>query len=267
MSDLLWVIVSCAFLGCFVGFFAGLLGIGGGLLIVPVFSAILIKFQLVGIEQVMVVAISTSLASIIFTSSSSAVAHHRNHNVPWEIAPWIMFGVALGALTGGFLAGSIDPKVLKIIFGSSVAFIAIRMLLSKSVSNNKKLPSNSFLALITAILGGLSGLIGIGGGALLVPLLTHFSVDMKKAIGCAAVCGIVIAIFGTVGYVSSGVGVMDIKQGFIGYVYLPALLSIVATSMIFAQFGAKATHYLPVKFIKKVFAILLIIIAIKMFFA
>jgi len=264
MSDLLWIVLSCALLGCLVGFLAGLLGIGGGLIIVPFLSAILVHFNLVEFDQVMVIAIATSLASIIFTSSSSAFAHHKRNNIPWDITPWIMGGVALGALISGFVAGSIPSKILKIIFAICVTFIALRMLINSKQETHRKLPQKPVLTVITASLGGLSGLLGIGGGALLVPLLTHFSVNMRKAIGCAAACGIVIAIFGTFGYISSGWSVTQINQGFIGYVYLPALLAIVSTSAIFAQLGAKATQYLPVKIIKKIFAVILSIIAVRM---
>jgi len=264
MSDLLWIVLSCALLGCLVGFLAGLLGIGGGLIIVPFLSAILVHFNLVEFDQVMVIAIATSLASIIFTSSSSAFAHHKRNNIPWDITPWIMGGVALGALISGFVAGSIPSKILKIIFAICVTFIALRMLINSKQETHRKLPQKPVLTVITASLGGLSGLLGIGGGALLVPLLTNFSVNMRKAIGCAAACGIVIAIFGTFGYISSGWSVTQINQGFIGYVYLPALLAIVSTSAIFAQLGAKATQYLPVKIIKKIFAVILSIIAVRM---
>ncbi|SFD43838.1 sulfite exporter TauE/SafE family protein [Pseudoalteromonas denitrificans] len=264
MSDLLWIVLSCAFLGCFVGFLAGLLGIGGGLIIVPFLSAILVHFNLVVIEQVMVIAIATSLASIIFTSSSSALAHHKNSNIPWNIMPWIMIGVALGALISGFVAGSIPAQTLKVIFALCVSIIALRMLLNFQQKSHRRLPQKNILTLMTTGLGGLSGLLGIGGGALLVPLLTYFSVNMKKAIGCSAACGIIIALFGTFGYISSGWSVTNLNQGFLGYVYLPALLAIVSTSAIFAQLGAKATQYLPVKIIKKIFAVILSIIAIRM---
>ena len=227
MNDLLMLIIYCALLGSGVGFLAGLLGIGGGLVIVPILSSILLYLAVLPAEQVVIVAIATSLASIIFTSISSAIAHHKHNNIPRDITPWIMGGVAVGALISGFIAGSIPSKILKIIFAICVTFIALRMLINSKQKTHRKLPKKPVLTAMTASLGGLSGLLGIGGGALLVPLLTHFSVNMKKAIGCSAACGIVIAIFGTFGYVSSGWSVTQVNQGFVGYVYLPALLAIV----------------------------------------
>lgn len=265
MTDQIWLFICCAGLGSIVGFLAGLLGIGGGLIIVPVLSALLVWFNVTDAQHVLVIAIATSLASILFTSTASAKAHHKNNNVPWEIAPWVIAGVAIGALISGFVASFITPKTLKIIFAVCVVFIAARMLLStrRSVSS-RPLPAKPVLVTVTSLVGGLSGLIGIGGGALLVPLLNYFSVDMKKAIGCAAVSGIVIALFGSLGYIASGWQVTQIEHGFVGFIYLPALAGIVVTSWFTAPLGAKATHYLPVPTIKKVFALLLVIIAVRM---
>jgi len=267
MSELLLLVIYCALLGSGVGFLAGLLGIGGGLVIVPVLSSILLHFELLPAEQVVIVAIATSLASILFTSTSSAIAHHKNGNVPWELAPWIMTGVALGALISGFLAALLPGDIVRLVFAVSVILIAIKMFYSSTKSDSSKarqLPNKGLLTFFTTITGGLSAMIGIGGGALLVPLLTFFSLDMKKAIGCASACGIVIALFGCIGYISSGSTQFSLADGFAGFVYLPALLGIVCTSWFTAPLGAKATHALPVPLIKKIFAALLVVMAVNM---
>ncbi len=269
MNELLLLIIYCALLGSGVGFLAGLLGIGGGLVIVPILSGILLNFELFPPEQVVIIAIATSLASILFTSTSSAIAHHKNGNVPWELAPWIMTGVALGALISGFLATLLPENIVRIVFGTSVVLIALKMFYSSTQKNpttEKKLPNKGLLTFFTTITGGLSAMIGIGGGALLVPLLTFFSIDMKKAIGCASACGIVIALFGSIGYITSGTAHFTLQQGFLGFVYLPALLGIVCTSWFTAPLGAKATHSLPVPLIKRIFAVLLLVIAVNMMF-
>ena len=266
MSELLLLVLYCALLGSGVGFLAGLLGIGGGLVIVPVLSSILLHFEVLPPEQVVVAAIATSLASILFTSTSSAIAHHKNGNVPWDLAPWVMIGVAFGALISGFMAALLPEKVVRIVFSVSVVLIAIKMFLSSKNDSPKerKIPNKGLLTILTTITGGLSAIIGIGGGALLVPLLTFFSVDMKKAIGCASACGIVIALFGSIGYISSGSSHFSLQEGFAGFVYLPALFGIVSTSWFTAPLGAKSTHYLPVATIKKIFAALLLVIAVNM---
>lgn len=266
MSELLIIIISCALLGSVVGFLAGLLGIGGGLVIVPILSMILLYFNVLPREQVVVCAIATSLASILFTSTSSALAHHKNGNVPWQIAPWIMIGVAIGALISGFLASLLPDKIVRIVFTVCVVLIAAKMFFSSKneTPSQRQLPNKGILTVLTTITGGLSAMIGIGGGALLVPLLTFFSLDMKKAIGCASACGIVIALFGSLGYITSGSSQLSLNNGFVGFVYLPALFGIVCTSWFTAPLGAKATHHLPVTTIKKVFAGLLVVMATNM---
>ncbi|NMM39309.1 sulfite exporter TauE/SafE family protein [Pseudoalteromonas arctica] len=265
MSELIMLILYCALLGSGVGFLAGLLGIGGGLVIVPVLSIILLHFEILPAEQVVIAAIATSLASILFTSTSSAIAHHKNGNVPWELAPWVMTGVALGALISGFLAALLPENIVRIVFAVTVVVIAIKMFFSsKSTPYERGMPNKGLLTILTTITGGISAMIGIGGGALLVPLLTFFSVNMKKAIGCASACGIVIALFGSIGYISSGSGHFSLEDGFAGFVYLPALFGIICTSWFTAPLGAKGTHYLPVSLIKKIFAALLLATAVKM---
>tara|TARA_R110001606_G_scaffold12028_7_gene51935 strand:+ start:18163 stop:18957 length:795 start_codon:yes stop_codon:yes gene_type:complete len=260
------LILYCALLGSGVGFLAGLLGIGGGLVIVPVLSIILLHFEILPAEQVVIAAIATSLASILFTSTSSAIAHHKNGNVPWTLAPWVMTGVALGALISGFIAALLPEQVVRLVFAVTVVLIAIKMFVSnkREPSVERDMPNKGVLTIMTTITGGLSAMIGIGGGALLVPLLTFFSVDMKKAIGCASACGIVIALFGSIGYISSGSTVYQLADGFTGFVYLPALFGIICTSWFTAPLGAKATHHLPVSLIKKIFAALLLVTAVKM---
>ncbi|MFK3871937.1 sulfite exporter TauE/SafE family protein [Pseudoalteromonas rhizosphaerae] len=266
MSELIMLILYCALLGSGVGFLAGLLGIGGGLVIVPVLSIILLHFEILPAEQVVIAAIATSLASILFTSTSSAIAHHKNGNVPWTLAPWVMTGVALGALISGFIAALLPEQVVRLVFAVTVVLIAIKMFVSnkREPSVERDMPNKGVLTIMTTITGGLSAMIGIGGGALLVPLLTFFSVDMKKAIGCASACGIVIALFGSIGYISSGSGHFALEDGFAGFVYLPALFGIICTSWFTAPLGAKATHHLPVTLVKKIFAALLLATAVKM---
>ncbi len=247
-------------------FFSRIIGDWWGLVIVPVLSVILLHFEVLPASQVVVAAIATSLASILFTSTSSALAHHKNGNVPWDLAPWIMTEVGLGALISGFLAALLPEQSVRIVFAVSVTLIAFKMFFSSKngESTERELPNRGVLTVLTTITGGLSAMIGIGGGALLVPLLTFFSLNIKKAIGCASACGIVIALFGSIGYISSGWSEFALEDGFLGFVYLPALLGIVCTSWFTAPLGAKATNHLPVPIIKKVFAVLLLVTAVNM---
>lgn len=265
MSTLLIIVAACSVLGVAVGFLAGLLGIGGGLLIVPVLSVLLPWLGIIDSEHAMVVAIATSLASIILTSSASARAHHGQQNVPWPVARWVVVGVSLGALCCAFIADDFSAQQLEWIFAVVVAFIAVRMALSaKQQEQHRPLPAGGVLAAASAFLGGLSSLVGIGGGALIVPMLSHFGLPVKRAIGVAAVSGIAIATFATVGYVVSGWSKYQWQSGFVGFVYLPALASIVITSTRMASVGARMAHRLPVATLKRGFAVLLTLITIKM---
>jgi uncharacterized protein len=251
-------------LGGLVGFLAGLLGIGGGLIVVPALVMLLPAFDIVSSEQAILVAIATSLASIIITATSSVVAHHRWGNVPWSVASAIMAGAAVGAWSVGYLAHNISGVLLQMIFGGAVFLLALRMLGSRSLVGKKVLPGTVPTAAISVVLGGIASLLGIGGGALFVPMLNYYSVDMRRAIGCAAASGIAISTFGTIGYVIAGWQHNKLEDGFVGYIFLPALLGIVSTSVFTAPLGAKLTHTLPVLTIKRVFGVFLLVVSAKM---
>jgi len=257
------VFVACALLGAIVGFFAGLLGIGGGLIIVPVLVYLL---PLLGIsaELAFPMALATSLASIIFTSSSAAFAHHKNGNIPWRIAKKLVVTVAIGAVLGAIIAGLLSLKALTMIFASAVLILAAYMFLSIKVERSVALPTNWVLQVIGLFTGILASLMGIAGGAILVPILMYCSLSMRQAIGVATASGIIVALFGVIGYVIIGFGQSDLPPWSIGYIYLPALLGIVLTSSLFAPLGVKAGANLPLRYLKKGFALFLMLVAIKM---
>ena len=257
------VFIACALLGAVVGFFAGLLGIGGGLIIVPVLVYLL---PLLGIsaELAFPMALATSLASIIFTSSSAAFAHHKNGNIPWFIARKLVLSVAIGALLGAVIAGMLSLKALTIIFASAVLILAAYMFLSIKVQRSVTLPTRWGLQSIGLFTGVLASLMGIAGGAILVPILMYCSLSMRQAIGVATASGIIVAFFGALGYVVIGFGQSDLPPWSIGYIYLPALLGIVLTSSLFAPLGVKAGAKLPLSYMKKGFALFLMLVAFKM---
>lgn len=264
---MLTVVLIAIVLGAVVGFFAGLLGIGGGLIVVPVLVMLLPAFEIVTPQHAMLVAIATSLASIIVTASASVFEHHRWGNVPWSLAGTIMLGSAMGAWLVGYMAHTISGDVLQLIFGIAVLLLALRMLGSRSAVGKRALPHNGIVMMISSVLGGIASLLGIGGGALFVPVLNYFSVDMRRAIGCAAASGIAIAVFGTLGYVIAGWQHYELSQGFIGYIYLPVLFGIVLTSVFTAPIGARLTQRLPVLAMKRVFGVFLLLVSAKMIFS
>ncbi|MBV2127974.1 sulfite exporter TauE/SafE family protein [Arsukibacterium indicum] len=264
---MLTILLVSALIGCLAGFLAGLLGIGGGLVIVPVLVVLLPALGVVGIDDVMVVAVATSLASIIVTSGSSIRAHHKRSNVSWSLAGTVMLGAGVGAGVIGLVAHHINGTTLRIFFGVAVFFLALRMLGSRSVVGRATLPVKPILAAIAALLGAISGLLGIGGGALVVPVLNYFSVEMRRAIGCAAASGIAIAVLGTLGYVIAGWQHYQLTDGFVGYIYLPALIGIVSTSVFTATLGAAMTQRWPVLTIKRIFGVFLMLVAARMVFS
>lgn len=260
---MLTVLIFCILLGSVVGFLAGLLGIGGGLIIVPALVYIL---PMVGVSSdiVMSVALGTSLGAIVITSASAALAHHSKKNIPWTLAKPLMFLVAIGALSGAFIADSLSSEVLTGFFSIVVVLLAIYMLLSINASKERALPATYVLQSISFITGIIASLMGIAGGAILVPMLSFFGVSVRHSIGLATACGVMVALFGSLGYIMTGFNLPNLPEWSLGYIYLPALLGIVMSSAIFAPLGVKYASKLPVKTLKKMFAVFLIFVAIKM---
>jgi len=257
------IFIICVLLGCFTGFLAGLLGIGGGLIIVPALVYLLPSLGFSN-EVVMPVAIATSLASIIVTSSIASLAHHKRKNIPWKTARQLVVMIALGASFGAYIADSISTQLLKYIFSTAVILLAAYMLLSVRIANSKPFPGHWYIKLIGLFTGVLSSIMGIAGGAILVPVLSYYSTPVRKAIGIATVCGFVVACFGTLGFILTGLDQDALPQWSLGYIYLPALCGIILTSSLFAPLGVRYASKLPVSTLKKSFAVFLILVAIKM---
>jgi uncharacterized membrane protein YfcA len=260
---ILTVLISCIVLGSIVGFLAGLLGIGGGLIIVPTLVYLL---PMVGVSDdvIMPMALGTSLGAIVITSTSAALAHHRKKNIQWPLARKLMILVAVGALNGAFIAYSLSSEALTGFFSFVVILLAAYMLLSIKTSKERALPRTYVLQLLSFITGVISSLMGIAGGAILVPSLSFFGVPVRHSIGIATACGVMVALFGSLGYIITGFNLPNIPEWSLGYIYFPALLGIVMSSSIFAPIGVKYASKLPVKTLKKFFAVFLIFVAIKM---
>lgn len=260
---MLFIFISCVFLGAVVGFLAGLLGIGGGLVVVPALVYLLPHLGISN-EVIMPMALATSLAAIVMTSSSAAVAHHKNLNVPWDLAKPFMFIVAFGAMLGAFIADHLSAQALTNFFAGAVIILASYMLASIRVQRYRAMPSKMVLQFIGLCTGVIASLMGMAGGAILVPVLSYFGMPLRHCIGIATVCGVMVALFGSIGYIISGLNNELLPAWSLGYVYLPALLGVVLTSSLFAPIGVKFAAKLPVQTLKKFFAIFLMLVAIKM---
>lgn len=251
-------------LGSVVGVMAGLLGIGGGLLVVP---ALLWLLPQAGVDSniAMQMALGTSLATIIFTSSSSALNHLRLGNVEVALIKSLAPGVIIGGFIGSYLTELIPTQYLPKLFGMIVLLLALQMLLALKLTATRAMPSLIKLAASGGVIGVISSLAGIGGGSLTVPYLSFHGVDMRKAIGSSSLCGTLIAIAGMIGFVIHGASADNLPSMSIGYIYLPALCGVSITSMLTTKVGARLASHLPTPTLKKIFAVFLVFIGSKMF--
>ena len=249
-------------LGVFAGTTAGLLGVGGGLVIVP-FLAWIFQAKGFSTELLMQLAVGTSLATITITSVSSLLAHHRRQGVLWPVFTRLVPGVMFGALAGALLANAIPSQGLRVFFGVFELLVAVQMGFGISPDAQRTLPGSAGLTGAGGVIGMLSALVGIGGGTMTVPFLTWCNVPMRQAVGTSAAVGLPIALAGAAGFVFTGVG-EGTPQWSLGYVYLPALAGIVVTSAAFAPLGARLAHVLPTAVLRRVFAVFLAAVGVKM---
>ena len=257
-------LIAYLLLGLFVGFFAGLLGIGGGTLLVPLMVFIFSAQQL-SPDKILHLALGTSLASIVFTSLSSIRAHHSRGAILWPLVRSAAPALIVGTLAGSFFADKLDARYLAALFVLFAGYSATHLLLDIKPKASRSLPNKISLGLGSALIGILSSLVGVGGGVITIPLMVMCNVQMRNAVGTSAALGLPIAVAGAIGYISTGYGNSDLPDHTIGYVYLPALIGIVVGTFVTVPFGAKLTHSLPVTTLKKIFAIILLGLAVKMF--
>jgi uncharacterized protein len=258
-----WWWLAYLLLGLAVGFFAGLLGIGGGLMLV---TALVFMFGAQGLpaEHLVHVALGTSLASIVFTSLSSARAHQRHGAVRWDILRRALVGVVAGTLLGTLFADALPSRYLAIFFTAFVYYSALGMLLDRRPKAARQLPGRAGMTAVSLGVGVISSLVGAGGGVLSIPLMTVCNVPMRHAIGTSAALGLPIALAGAVGYVITGLDAPNLPAFSVGYVYLPALAGIVLGTFVTVPYGARAAHAVPVHVLKRVFAVILFLLATKM---
>jgi uncharacterized protein len=250
-------------LGACAGLLAGLLGVGGGLIIVPALVALFLH-QGVTSDIIMHLALGTSLASIAFTSLSSIRAHQQHGAILWPAFRQLTPGILIGAAVGGWLASQMSTGWLKPLFAVFELGVGLYMLASVPTQAHRPLPGPSLMASGGGVIGVVSSLVGIGGGTLTVPFLTWHSVSIRYAIATSAACGLPIALAGSLSYIIHGWQHPLLPEHTLGYVHLQALLGIVLSSVLFAPLGARLTHRLPVALLKKIFGGLLLLLAVKL---
>lgn len=251
-------------LGAVAGLIAGLFGVGGGLVIVPV---LLWVFTLQGFEPTYLthLAVGTSLATIMVTSMSSVQAHHRRGAVRWPVVRHLAVGLLLGAFVGAGIADSMPAPLLQLVIGCFALWVAQNMFRSQrrqhaQPSLPEQLPSVSRQAIAGGVIGVASAIFGIGGGSLTVPYLSRYGVVMQQAVATSSACGLPIAVAGAFGFMWFGQAAENLPAGAWGFVHVPAFLGISAASLVTAQYGAKLAHHLPAALLKKLFALLLLLV-------
>jgi len=254
--------------GVVVGFFAGLLGIGGGAVMVPVLSLTFIRFGFSN-EHVIHMALATSMATILPGAFASARAHHAHGAVNWRVVKQMTPGILVGTLAGTVFAYFSSTAFLKYFFVGFICFLAIQLLFNIKPQtgieqSRRELPKQGGMLIFGAVMGFISSLAGIGGAVLTINFLTWCNVKIHEAIGTSSAVGFPIALAGTLGYVITGLMDPDLPKWSLGYVYVPAFMGIAMTSFLIAPIGAKLAHKLPVAMLKKIFMIFLLALAIKM---
>ncbi|MBU6224371.1 MAG: sulfite exporter TauE/SafE family protein [Burkholderiales bacterium] len=260
------LLLELAALGVCSGFLAGLLGIGGGMVMVPFLSILLVQR---GVDDNLAVkmAIATSMATIIFTSISSVRAHHKRGTVRWDLVRGLAPGIVIGSLAGSmavfaFLKGS----YLAIFFGLFVSFSATQMFLDKKPAPSHQVPGTVGLLGAGSAMGFFSGLVGAGGAFISVPFMTWCNVLIHNAVATSAALGFPIAVANVVGYILAGSKVEGLPHDAFSYIWVPALAVIALCSVLTAPLGAKAAHQLPVKKLRRTFASVLYVLAAYMFY-
>jgi uncharacterized protein len=256
-------LLAYAALGLFAGFIAGLLGVGGGLVIVPILIW-LFDAQGVAREIQPHLALGTSLASILFTSLSSVRAHHQHRAVDWGVVRRIAPGIIVGTLAGAWLASFIPARPLKIFFVLFLFYASLQMALNFKPTPSRSLPGLAGMSGAGGVIGAVSSWVGIGGGTLSVPFQVWCNVPFHRAVGTSAAIGFPIALAGMAGYLIGGWHADGLPAYSLGFVSTPALAGIAAGSVLTAPLGARTAHMLPVAKLKRIFALLLLALAIRM---
>ena len=250
-------------LGLVSGLLAGLFGIGGGLIIVPVL-VILFSAQGLPAELVMLMAVATSLATIILTAMASVFAHHRLGSVVWSKVFRLSPGIMIGAAVGAVVAKQITADTLRYILVIFLIYVGIQMALQVKPKPDRVKQSKALDFLVAIIIGLLSSIVGIGGGTLTVPYLVHGQMLMRNAVAVSSACGLPIAVAGTISYTLLGWNALHLPEWSLGYVYLPAFLGTGLSSIATAPIGAKLVHKLPATKLKRYFCLLLFVMAAKL---
>jgi uncharacterized membrane protein YfcA len=266
--EFLMLIFLLAFIvvGALIGFMAGLLGIGGGTVIVPVMHYMAEQMN-VPTELTMKMALGTSFSIIIMSTASSAWSHNKRGTILWKQIPYIGAGCALGVVIGSLIVNQLSNSLLQAIFCIFLAYTIIAMIKPKKKKGNTITEPNFplyYFVICGLIIGFVASFIGVAGGVIAIPILTYLGYEMHKAIATSAMLGAILSTFGAISYIYNGWGVEGLPDYSLGYIYLPAFFGIAIMSIVTAPFGVKLSYKLPVARIRQIFALFLLVILIRM---
>jgi hypothetical protein len=249
--------------GAIAGLLAGLFGVGGGLVIVPALAWV---FSTQGVDPALIMhlALGTSLTTIVLTAISSVRAHHRRGAVRWVIVHRLAPGIVVGTLAGAVIADALPTHALRQFFAVFELTVAALLWWNHQPAGHRGLPGAAGMGLAGGGIGVVSALVGIGGGTLTVPFLTWCKVHLREAVATSSACGLPIAIAGATGYLVMGLGNPSLPAQATGYIYWPAFAGIALTSVLLAPVGARLAHTLPVNQLRKLFALFLAVIGVRM---
>jgi len=266
-SDI-WILIGVlAVAGCGSGFLAGMLGVGGGIVVVPALFHVMGAFD-VPLDLRMHIAVGTSLGSIVPTSIISLRAHDKRGAIDWPLfrqwGPWVAVGVVLGSI----IASDVRGATLTLIFAVMSLIVALYLAIGRPDFHlTDKLPGTPIRQAICLFIGGVSAMMGIGGGSLSVPAMTLCSYPIRRAVGTASALGLIIAVPGTLTFIVTGFNEGGLPTGSLGFVNLIAVLALVPSSLIFAPIGAKVAHTIPQIILRRCFAGFLLITSLRMFYS
>ena len=249
--------------GAFAGLLSGMFGVGGGIIVVPILALLFAALHFPPLH-IMHLAVGTSVATIIINSISSSHGHHKHNNVNWHVVRNMSLAGIGGAMLGTWLAASMHTDGLKILFAIFECCIATTLLLNGQPHPTRTLPGNAGLFGSGGVVGLLSSMLGIGGGTVSVPLLLYWNCEMRQAIGTAAAIGLPLSIVATLGYLIAGLHADGLPAMSFGYIYLPAFFGIALAGVLTAPVGVKLAQRLPVSLLKKLLALLLYALGLKM---
>lgn len=262
MPGIEWILVYIA-LGAFAGFMAGLLGVGGGGILVPLLTFVF-SWQHIGMENSVHLALGTSLTCMIISSSASMRAHAARGAVVWKVVAGMAPGIVLGAFAATQVAGHVNATGVAVFFALFMAFVAAQIFLDWRPQPGNKPATMGGLLAAGAGIGSVSALAAVGGGFLTLAYLGYKNVDVKKAIGTSAAIGFPIAVAGAVGYLVSGWSETLDEPHTLGFIYVPAFLAISIASYVAAPLGARCSHNLPEATLKRIFAVISLVLSVTM---